>query len=210
MVFYTKKHHPMEPNENVITVSKEFKVPVGRLYEAWIEPEHLKQWWKPMNMTLTEVVNEVKSEGNINYKFEGTADAGFSINGNYQEVKPEEKLVYTWNWAFPDEKLNSQYKLEVSFQGSDSGSRIEVTQQEEANQDLVKPKGDGWNQALDKLASYLESSATAGSTESSNANEAGTTSTAPIGNTQHTDASSNTEDQEGKPDYGSQHPLENQ
>jgi uncharacterized protein YndB with AHSA1/START domain len=187
----------MESNENALTASKEFNVPVQALYEAWTDPEQLKQWWKPMNMSLSEVTNELKEDGQISYKFEGASGAGLTITGSYQQVQPGEKLVYTWNWELPDDKLNSQFKLEVSFSSTGSGSHIEIRQQEEADQESVKPKEGGWDNELNNLATFLESA-------DNNSSSGG------LSNAQSTDASSTPEDQEGKPDYGSQNPLENQ
>lgn len=199
----------MESNGNALTASKEFNVSVGTLYKAWTDPEQLKQWWKPMNMTLSEVVNDIKEEGQISYKFEGVSGAGLSINGTYQQVQPGQKLVYTWNWELPDDKLNSQFKLEVTFKSSDSGSSIEITQQQEADQESVKPKEGGWDNELNNLATFLESDTDA-DLNASSAEVDESLSTDTLENTQSTDASSSTEDQEGKPDYGSQNPLENQ
>jgi uncharacterized protein YndB with AHSA1/START domain len=180
----------MESNEQQqITVNKAFEVPVEDLYQAWTEGSQLKQWWKPLGMTLTDVQNELSEGGKIAYRFEGADSQGLTIDGSYQEVKPQERLVYTWNWQFPDEKLNSAYKLEVVFKSSGTGSSIEIAQQQNEQQESVKPKASAWEEELTHLAEFLSSGKS-----SSNSN----------------DASSTAMDQEGKPDYGSQNPLQDQ
>lgn len=196
----------MESNEKSITASKEFNVPVETLYSAWTEAEQLKQWWKPMKMNLADVVNDLNEGGEILYKFEGESGTKLTIKGSYEQVQPGEKLVYTWNWELPDDKLNSQYKLEVSFKGTESGSSIHIVQVEEADQEAVKPKEGGWDHELDNLASYLENG-----DDSDEGNKETTkvdTSSEGLKNTQSTDASSTPEDQEGKPDYGSANSIE--
>jgi uncharacterized protein YndB with AHSA1/START domain len=199
----------MESNGNALTASKEFNVPVEQLYEAWTDPEQLKQWWKPMDLSLSEVTNELKENGQILYKFEGESGSGLTITGNYQSVQPGERLVYTWNWALPDDKLNSQFKLEVSFSSNNAGSSIEVSQQEDADQESVKPKEGGWDNQLNNLAAFLTSN-TGQSEQAESSNVEEEQPAGGLSNTQSTDASSTPEDQEGKPDYGSQNPLENQ
>ena len=180
----------MESNDQQkITASKTFDVPVEALYTAWTDGEQLKQWWKLSGLTLSEVQNEISEGGKIAYRFEGADGQGLTINGTYQEVTPQERLVYTWNWQLPDEKLNSSYKLEVVFKPSGSGSSIEISQQEEEQQESVKPKASAWDEELDHLGEFLSG-----------------TQSAAGGN----DASSTDMDQEGKPDYGSQNPLQYQ
>ncbi len=180
----------MESNEQQkISVNKAFDVPVEELYQAWTDGSQLKQWWKPLGLTLTSVENDINEGGKIAYQFDGAEGQGLTIDGTYQEVKPQERLVYTWNWQFPDEKLNSAYKLEVVFKSTGAGSSIEITQQEDEQQESVKPKASAWDEELNHLATFLSS---------------GTSSAGGH------DASSTAFDQEGKPDYGSQNPLQDQ
>ena len=45
-------------------------------------------------------------------------------------VKEKEQLVYTWNWSVPDEIVeDSRFKLTISFSNNESGSRLEVLQE---------------------------------------------------------------------------------
>ncbi len=47
---------------------------LNEVYDAWINPEKLKQWWKPAGNKLVNVENEVREGGNINYEFAGDND----------------------------------------------------------------------------------------------------------------------------------------
>jgi uncharacterized protein YndB with AHSA1/START domain len=144
----------MESNDK-LTLTKEFPVPVEALFQAWTGEEQLKQWWKPMQMQLTEVKNELQEGGDIEYRFTGGAEE-LVITGKYKELRPNEKLVYSWNWQMPNAAVQeSEYLLTINFQGTDAGSKIEVQQENFANAEAVKPHEQGWTQALDDLASFL-------------------------------------------------------
>jgi len=190
--------------ESTIQTSKSFQAGVSALYKAWTQSEQLKQWWNPMGLTLNDVENEITEGGKVTYHFTGEEGTSLTIEGTYQEVQPNERLVYTWNWQLPDEKLNSSYKLDVTFKGSDEESTISITQNEEEEQESVKPKASAWDDQLQKLAQFLESGQQA-SDSNDNADKAG----AGLNSTSQ-DASSTDMDQEGKPDYGSQNPLQDQ
>lgn len=195
----------MESNgQSTIQASKSFQADVSSLYKAWTEAEQLKQWWKPMGLTLTDVENEITEGGKVTYHFKGEEGTSLTIEGTYQEVQPNERLVYTWNWQLPDEKLNSSYKLEVVFEGSADQSSISISQNEEEQQESVKPKESAWDDQLSKLAEFLESGDQGGGSSDNTASSGG------VSNAQQQDASSSAMDQEGKPDYGSQNPLQDQ
>lgn len=170
-----------------VKVEKEFSVPVEALFDAWTAPEQLKQWWKPMGHQLVDVTNDLREGGRVEYRFETGTENSLTVNGEYLEVKPAEKLVYTWNWQVNQPGLHhSEYKLTLNFSSSQHGSKIEVSQENFKDQESVLPHQEGWERSLEDLAKFLDGKPAE--------NKGGASSTAA--------------DHEGKPDYGSQNPAE--
>lgn len=120
----TKKDHSVH-------IHKDFPVSVEALYKAWISPEALKQWCAPIGNGLKEVKNEVKEGGTIEYRAEsGNDEYSLLINGKYEEVKEKERLVYSWDWKFPNSSIgDSLFKLTVVFTQQESGSSVDVKQE---------------------------------------------------------------------------------
>ena len=144
----------MESTEFKVEISKEFNVGVKTLYEAWTEPEQLKSWWKPMNKKLIDVVNDVKEGGQVKYIFN---DNTLIIEGKYTEVKKLEKLVYTWNWQLPNDKIkDSSYQLTVAFSGNDSTSVIHILQENFTNEEGTLPHREGWVNGLNDLEKHFD------------------------------------------------------
>lgn len=143
-------------NNNLkLEVSKHFKETTEKLYAAWTEEAQLKKWWRPMNTSLTEVINDLTKGGKVKYDFEN----GLIISGTYAEVIENEKLVYSWDWHFPkDEIKNAPYKLSVIFKPESEGSAIHVLQENFENDESMLPHKQGWEQGLNDLAEYLSSS----------------------------------------------------
>jgi uncharacterized protein YndB with AHSA1/START domain len=120
----------METSNASIKIEREFSAPVETVFSAWTEPEELKQWWKPLGSQLNEVRNELKEGGEIEYIFEANGKTSLTIKGNYMEVSPKERLVYTWNWQPQEKELaESDYKLSVLFEDSGEGCRLVITQE---------------------------------------------------------------------------------
>lgn len=146
-------------NEGTIELSKEFPVSVEELYNAWISPEALKQWWTPMGNKLTGVRNEVKKGGSIEYKADDS-EPSLVIKGEYKEVKENEKLVYTWDFDFTNEAIEeSPYQLTIEFSSDGDSSRLKVKQENLKDEEAVKVHKKGWEKQLNNLKSYLKEQA---------------------------------------------------
>ena len=146
-------------NVNGISVelSKEFNVAASRLFQAWTQEEDLRQWWHPMENKLKSLVNELQTGGRVEYSFENSENKEvFTINGTYKEVEQGKKLVYTWNWQLPTATIqDSEYLLTVQFESTGNGSRLNITQENFANEEAVQPHREGWEKALSELEGYL-------------------------------------------------------
>jgi len=144
-------------NEN-ITAQKSFPVDVNELYKAWTEETSLKKWWKPAGRKLRSVEAILENGGTIKYIFEpdGNNNGELLIEGNYETVIPDDKLVYSWNWKLDNIPVkDGEYKLTVEFTSEDNGSKITVTQKTEAEQEGIHPHKEGWDNALADLEKYL-------------------------------------------------------
>ncbi|MCE6991129.1 SRPBCC domain-containing protein [Dyadobacter sp. CY323] len=142
---------------NVIEVERQFDVDVETLFKAWTEAEHLKQWWRPMGESLTDVKNELTEGGEVAYY---VGEAGLEITGTYSEVSINEKLVYSWVWNMSDEGSENGYSLDVSFSSEGEGSKLRVIQEGFSRPEFLKPHQDGWDKGLNALEAYLSGSST--------------------------------------------------
>ena len=159
-----------DQKDNVIQIERQFDVDVDKLFRAWTEPEQLKQWWQPMGHPLTNVVNELKEGGKVEYH---VGDAGLQITGTYSEVAQNEKLVYSWIWNMNDEGSESGYTLNISFSSEGEGSKIHIVQEGFSGPEFLKPHQDGWEKGLNDLSSYLSGgeNQSAGTSQESTSNQ---------------------------------------
>ena len=140
-----------------IEIKKDFPVSKENLYQAWTNADELKQWWKPLKATLTEVDNTVEKAGKIKYSFENNDIKDFLvITGEYLEVEENSKLIYTWDWVTKEGPLgNGSYKLTVNFTDADQGSQVSILQESNSSEEAVMPHQDGWEKSLEDLRNYL-------------------------------------------------------
>jgi uncharacterized protein YndB with AHSA1/START domain len=148
----------MEKNQDLtVQCTRQFGVPVERLYTAWTTEADLREWWQPMGNVLSHMTNELQNGGALQYNFEATdGQPAFSIDGNYKEVVPNQRLVYTWNWKVPNDAIqDSEFLLTIAFRSEGNGSTIDVRQENFISEESVLPHRQGWEKALEDLQQYL-------------------------------------------------------
>lgn len=147
----------MENTATRLGAEKDFDVPVIELYKAWTTPEDLKQWWHPSESHLKTVELDLKEGGNFKYEFEGKdGQTTLVITGEYQEVQPNERLAYSWNWSLPDSIIKpTEHELTILFTANGEGSKIKVTQENFLDDESINPHQEGWERALNDLHDFL-------------------------------------------------------
>jgi uncharacterized protein YndB with AHSA1/START domain len=136
---------------------KTYTVSAARLYRAWTTPEELMRWWHPGTSRLVSVTNELQEGGTVKYDFNNDKGYAFSISGTYQEVVPEKRLVYTWNWQIPEDSVGEgEHKLSVEFVDEGAGNTtLRVTQESLNDQEAIHPHHFGWDEGLEALRVHL-------------------------------------------------------
>lgn len=111
-----------------------------------------------MNSHLNDVQIDLKPGGAYQYQFQNErGDGAFAITGTYEGVEENRRLVYSWNWQMPEKTIqDGHFKLWIEFSPQGGGSRLQVTQENFAEEEAVHPHREGWDKALADLKQYLE------------------------------------------------------
>ncbi|MGA8369116.1 MAG: SRPBCC family protein [Acidimicrobiales bacterium] len=83
------------PADDQILITREFDAPRRLVYQAWTTAELIKRWWSGQRGEVTLAEVDLRVGGAWRYVM--TADGGFEVafHGAYQEIVPEERIVYT-------------------------------------------------------------------------------------------------------------------
>ena len=83
------------PSDTQILITREFAAPRHLVYKAWTTPELIKQWWSANRGEVTIADIDLRVGGT--WRWVMIANGGFEVafHGEYQEVIPNERLVYT-------------------------------------------------------------------------------------------------------------------
>jgi uncharacterized protein YndB with AHSA1/START domain len=84
-------------SEREVVVTRTFDAPARIVFEAWSKAELFKKWWVPrsMGMTLRSCEMDVRTGGTYRLVFGDDPANTFAFFGNYLEVVPNKRMVWT-------------------------------------------------------------------------------------------------------------------
>jgi len=123
------------------------------VFSAWTDAEKMVKWMGPGSVVCEKVEIDLKVGGQ--YSINMNTDDGVRIaKGEYKEIVPNEKLVFTWEW----EGGTFQNSLvSIIFTNQDNGTLISLHHTLLPNKENAEHHTQGWEGCIIKLESYLSS-----------------------------------------------------
>jgi uncharacterized protein YndB with AHSA1/START domain len=84
------------PTDREVHIERVFDAPVERVWQAFIDPKLVAQWWGRGNQLVIERM-EVERGGHWRF-VEHSPDGIHGFEGRYREVTPPHRLVQTFEW----------------------------------------------------------------------------------------------------------------
>jgi uncharacterized protein YndB with AHSA1/START domain len=144
------------PGEEPVRVSRTFEASRQRVYKAWTDPELLIRWFVDDDGEMQ--VRELDLRVGGRWRFEGTMKGErWTLQGVFEEVRPPERLVYTWTWT-TDRVMGEagQTKVIVEFRERGRATEVTVTQSGFPDARSRQEHDAGWIGCLDRLGGLVE------------------------------------------------------
>ena len=152
---------------DAVVIERIFDVPVEIIWQMWTEPDHFQRWYGPKGFTVPVADMDLRVGGKRLICM-ASPDGSMRMwtTGEYTEIVPHERLVYTESPADEDGNVVSPSAMgmpegyptttEVTVLLEDLGGRTKMVMTH-AGMPADSGAGGGWNQAFDKLAKHVES-----------------------------------------------------
>jgi uncharacterized protein YndB with AHSA1/START domain len=148
-----------------LEITRVIKAPRAKVFDAWIRPETIRQWFGTANMRTLEPQTNPVVDGSYKIEMEGICPEAeakrpqesvgqkMGVTGTYTKVSPYDLLQFTWaaQWA-PDEIS----LVTLHFRDMDGGTELRLIHDRflsEASRDGHRV---GWVGGIDKLVALLE------------------------------------------------------
>ena len=145
----------------MLSQTRVIRAPRARVYEAWTNPEIMKQWFGPANRYCPEATLDVRIGGQYRIAVLPTAEAAIPDSevrlaaavGSYTKIVPDELLQFTWsgNWS-PDE----QSIVTITFKEVEGGTELTLIHENFNSEESREAHDHGWAGSFDKLVRILE------------------------------------------------------
>lgn len=148
-------------DDRVLEIERLIKAPPQKVFDAWVKPELLVQWWGPDGYDTPEHDLNVEKGGKWRTTMRSPEGNRHTCAGVYRTIEPPRRLEFTWSWEQEDGSQGHETLVTVTFEPADGGTRMTMLQktfQDKENRDNHRG---GWTSSFDCLERLFERKAAA-------------------------------------------------
>jgi uncharacterized protein YndB with AHSA1/START domain len=130
-------------------------VPANRVYEAWTDPAQLRQWFGPENVRTRNITADVRVGGKYRWDLTSPEGEEMSAFGEYKELVPGKKIVFTWRWDDDEAWENRTSVVTIKLFERPGGTELRFRHEQLPSEESRDRHNDGWNSLLDRLEQFF-------------------------------------------------------
>jgi len=142
----------MKPTGTRVQVKKIIRASRDKVFKAWTQPDLMKRWYAPGEMTVPAVTSDLRVGGAYRIEMRGKMrgqNADGTVGGKYIRIVPNELLVFTWSW---EGDPSPETIVTVELEDVNDGTEVTVTHERFASAKSSKKHEYGWTGCLENLA----------------------------------------------------------
>lgn len=144
-----------------LEITRVFDAPRHLVFQAWIDPKQVAQWWGPNGFTNPVCELDVRPGGEIHIHMRAPNGVIYPMKGVFEEIVEPERIVFVSSAL--DENGNSMFDILNTITFAEQHRKTTLTLHAQVlHETTVAPqylKGmeAGWMQSLERLANHLQS-----------------------------------------------------
>ncbi len=151
-----------------LEIERTYDAPVNNVWKAWTEPEQIKAWWGPDNVSISECEVDLRVGGRIYIVMEAGEAMGpykgtrWPMDGTFTEVEENSRLAYAVKaWTEGQEGTTEIDQVTELTMHEDNGKtiiklRAIINKTGPDAKMAVEGMQMGFNQQLEKLSDFLK------------------------------------------------------
>jgi uncharacterized protein YndB with AHSA1/START domain len=137
----------------VLIVRRIVRADLTRVFDAWTQPKHLRNWWGPKSVECIDAEVDLRVGGRYRIANEFPDGKVLWISGEFEAIERPLRLVYTWRVGTEDAPAE---RVTVSFEPRGEETEVIVTHERIPTAAMRDMHEQGWLGCLDGLVEYLE------------------------------------------------------
>ena len=159
----TIKSEVQKPDDATLILKRTLNATPERAFKAWTTAEHIQQWMRPEpGMEIPLASMDLRVGGKYRIQMKKPDGEFFTAVGEFREVKPPERLVYTWDWekdgsgAEFGEVEGKPSLITVEFLKRGKGTELVLTHSRFATVESRDNHAFGWTRGVESFANFVE------------------------------------------------------
>jgi uncharacterized protein YndB with AHSA1/START domain len=145
---------------SALRLERTFNAPAEAVFAAWTSAEVLRRWWPAGADWETPVAEvDVRVGGRLRLVMRSPDGEEFGGSGEYLEITPPDRLVFTWTWDGHEGHEGTQL-VEVEFREQEDGTTtVVLTNRGLRDEQSRRSHREGWEASFDNLDRVLAAAA---------------------------------------------------
>lgn len=135
-----------------LTLRRRFAAPPEKVYEAFIDPLILVRWFGGSEVATELAETDPRPGGRYRIVMHGRDGERHEVGGQYRDVQPGRRLVFTWAWITTPER---QSLVSVDLRADGTGTLLTLTHEQFFDEAARDRHRVGWSGGLDKLQTLV-------------------------------------------------------
>lgn len=159
----TINNEVQKPDDATLIISRRLNAPPELAFKAWTTAEHIQQWMRPgPGMTVPLASMDLRVGGKFRIQMKTADGEFFTAVGVFKEVKPPERLVYTWDYEKDGsgtefgEVEGKPSQITVEFIKRGKQTEFVLTHSRFATVESRDNHAEGWNKGVESFAQFVE------------------------------------------------------
>ena len=139
-----------------LRVSRNFTVPIERLFAAWTDPAQARQWMGPRNVSCRIDRWDIKQETTYEMVLVSPDNKEHAAHGVFGTIDPPNRLTMSWTWQHEGEMQGIETFLDLKFIATaEDASELQLVHTMLPTSEMAENHSGGWHGALVCLEEYL-------------------------------------------------------
>jgi uncharacterized protein YndB with AHSA1/START domain len=138
-----------------LVVKKVIKASQKEVFDAWTQPELMKQWYAPGEMKVPNASADLNIGGAYSVEMKGEM-GGEQVNpvvsGTYRKIIPNKLISFTWSWQ---DDPTPETLVTVQFDAVSGGTEVTLTHDRFGSIEARDKHQHGWLGCLENLSRHF-------------------------------------------------------
>ena len=138
-------------DDQVLIIERTIAAPPEQVFDAWVNPDLLVQWWGPEGMHIPKHKIDLKEGGRWETTMRNADGGEREVSGVYKVIERPNRLVFTWAWTQEDGAPGEETEITVTFAAVEGGTMMTLDQRAFAEVSNRDNHGMGWQSSFNCL-----------------------------------------------------------